>query len=345
MLTLGNPSPCLSLYPCLPAESRPKMTGWSDFRVRGRRLGGGALGPQGRSRVRHGHHKINSSHRSWCHPPQRDRPLQYGQLQQQQKQEYPTCLLVHTVVKCPASGFSLLTFHSQPSLALSWEDGLVSTFDNYHLNLILAPPCEIITTAQVKGWRCRVSDSWHGGWVFQFGGWVLEFRRLTSTMWGACSTSRFHARGLGSIWFSAGQAVTNPIFVGPISDHMGRFSLLLRDCSKLNDLLLFEPETFRLKAWWKETKRDLLGRVKTPPWLARQRPTSPWHGREAVTLRARWVQVLAGATFSELGWQVRLVIRSFGTNSGKDSFYPWTFEAEAFSPPLGPLLETEDRTN
>ena len=116
MLTLGNPSPCLSLYPCLPAESRPKMTGWSDFRVRGRRLGGGALGPQGRSRVRHGHHKINSSHRSWCHPPQRDRPLQYRQLQQQ-KQEYPTCLLVHTVVKCPASGFSLLTFHSQPSLS------------------------------------------------------------------------------------------------------------------------------------------------------------------------------------------------------------------------------------
>ena len=55
MLTLGNPSPCLSLYPCLPAESRPKMTGWSDFRVRGRRLGGGTLGPQGR-RVRHGHH-------------------------------------------------------------------------------------------------------------------------------------------------------------------------------------------------------------------------------------------------------------------------------------------------
>ena len=36
----------------------------------------------------------------------------------------------------------------------------------------------------------------------------------------------FHyTRGLGSIWFSAGQTVTNPIFVGPTSDHMGRFSL------------------------------------------------------------------------------------------------------------------------
>ena len=110
MLTLGNPSPCLSLYPCLPAESRPKMTGWSDFRVRGRRLGGGALGPQGR--VRHGH-RIDFSYRS-CHPPLRDRPLPYYSRQLQQKH---TCIVVHTVVKWPASGFSLLTFHSQPSLS------------------------------------------------------------------------------------------------------------------------------------------------------------------------------------------------------------------------------------
>ena len=87
MLTLGNPSPCLSLYPCLPAESRPKMTGWSDFRVRGRRLGGGALGGQGGvGRVRHGH-KIDSSYRS-CHPPpQRDRPWPYRQ-QLQEKQQH-----------------------------------------------------------------------------------------------------------------------------------------------------------------------------------------------------------------------------------------------------------------
>ena len=86
------------------------------FQSQGPTIRGRGIRTTGQEEVRHGHHKINSSHRSWCHPPQRDRPLQYGQLQQQ-KQEYPTCLLVHTVVKCPASGFSLLTFHSQPSLS------------------------------------------------------------------------------------------------------------------------------------------------------------------------------------------------------------------------------------
>ena len=56
MLTLGNPSPpCLSLYPCLPAEVPAENDRMERFQSQGPTIRG-----RGIRRVRHGH-KINSS--------------------------------------------------------------------------------------------------------------------------------------------------------------------------------------------------------------------------------------------------------------------------------------------
>ena len=98
---------------------------------------------------------------------------------------------------------------------------------------------------KVKGWWCRFPDSWHGGLA-------SPGFRVSWTMW-VGSSSRRRTRGSCYIWFSRGQAVTNPIFVGRTSDHMGRFSLWWTDWwSTLNDLLCFE---LRRESGWRRDRK------------------------------------------------------------------------------------------
>ena len=96
--------PCTHLPPTLPAQN-DRM---DRFQSQGPPIrGGGALGPQGRVSYRR---KIDPR---WYKrpPPQRGRQ---SDILRQKQQQYPTCLLVHTVVKCPHLDFVCWLFTLQP---------------------------------------------------------------------------------------------------------------------------------------------------------------------------------------------------------------------------------------